>query len=53
MQAVTQPQVVRTESVKSQSKVVPPRAVARPTAGRKPVRRLLDLLMVAFSAPAI
>jgi hypothetical protein len=53
MQAVTQPQVVRTASVKNQIKVVPSAVVARPTAGRKPFRRLLELLMVAFSAPAI
>jgi hypothetical protein len=53
MQAVTQPQLVKTASVKGQRKAVPPRVVARPSASRKPVRRFLDFLMVALSAPEI
>jgi hypothetical protein len=53
MQAIAQPQVGRTASVKIQIKVAPPAAVARSTAGRRPVRRFLELLMVALSAPAI
>jgi hypothetical protein len=53
MQAVAQPQLVKTSYLKAQNRVVLSKPAPRPTVSRKPVARFLDFLMIALSASTI